>query len=225
MPKTTSMLTGPAVAVTMLALAAIVAVGPAAAQSAIPQPDLLLPAGTWQVDFEVLAQPESLTLQLPGWPAPRTYWYIVYRVTNPTATEVEFYPYFELFTDTFRTVPAGVGAEEAVFEAIRQKYRDSYPLLEPPSLVSGELLVGQDNARDSVAIFPQFDPRANAVSLFVSGLSNETARVISPVVSQDGTAKEYLLRKTLVLQYQVPGDPRNLENRAMIYRGLDWLMR
>ena len=225
MPKMTSILTGPAVAVTMLAFLAIVGVCPTAAQSVIPQPDLVLPAGTWQVDFEVLVQPESLTLALPGWPAPRTYWYILYRVSNNTPTEVEFYPYFELFTDTFRTVPGGIGPEEAVFEVIRQRYEDSYPLLEPPNLVTGELLVGQDNARDSVAIFPQFDARANAVSLFVSGLSNETARVVSPVISPDGTAKEYLLRKTLVLQYQVPGDPRNLENRAMIYRGLDWLMR
>ncbi len=188
-----------------------------------PIPALVPEPGTWQLDIQLHGDPRRIDITLPGANETKTYWYLLYTITNNTGKERDYYPQFEIFTDTFRISQAGVGVRRPVFEAIRARYNETIPLLEPESLVTGRILVGEDNARDSVAIFKDFDPKANSAKIFVSGLSNETVKVKSPLV--DTAAREYLLRKTLVLQYQVPGDALSPHKRVMLYRTRDWIMR
>ncbi|MBN2377692.1 MAG: LamG domain-containing protein [Sedimentisphaerales bacterium] len=145
--------------------------------SAVPQPALVAPAGTWQLDLTLHGNPQKISIKLPGAEKTKSFWYLLYSVTNNTAREVDFYPRFELFTNTFRLSYAGESVRRPVFEAIRELYADTLPLLEPEYLVSGRILVGQDNTRDSVAIFEDFDYGATATTIFVSGLSNETVNV------------------------------------------------
>jgi len=195
--------------------------------AAVPSPSLVPLPGTWQLDFEVRDLPQRITLHLPGWDRPRAFWFFPYTVINNTGREVDFYPSFTLLTNTFRVYPANVALRQPVFEVVRARYADAIPLLEPEENVTGRLLVGPDNARDSVALFEEFDPNARAVRVFVGGLSNETVTVPSPAETgrAGGKPKEFLLRKTLMLEYQAPGDAFDPDQRVMLYRGREWVMR
>ena len=185
------------------------------------------PPGTWQIDFELHGNPQQINLTLPGEAAGRPYWYLLYTVTNHTGQDVNFYPRFEIFTDTFKLYQANINVRQPVFEAIRRRYATTIPLLEPQSQVMGRLLVGEDNARDSVVVFDDFDPNSNAIKLFVSGLSSEVARIKSPYMidSETNQPKETLLRRSLMLEYQVPGDPLNPEMRVMLFQRRSWVLR
>ena len=195
--------------------------------SAAPKPSLVPEPGIWQLDFELHGDPKQIQITLPGDTQPRIFWYLLYTVTNNTSQEVEFYPQFDLFTDNFLLYHAEDTAPKPVFEAIHQLYRHTLPLLEPQEMVTGKILIGEDNARDSVAIFTDFDPNANSAKIFTAGLSNETVTVDCPVNVNSNTKKpeKILLRKTLMLQYRVPGDQYNPKNRAMLYSSRDWIMR
>jgi len=191
---------------------------------AAPEPALVPPPGTWQLDLELHGEPQQISITLPGDTQPRRFWYLLYTITNKTGEDVEFIPQFDLYTDTFQVRQAGVKVRRPVFDAIQARYSKSIPLLEPQSMVTGRILQNGDNARDSVAIFEDFDPNATSVKIFVAGLSNETVTIKSPSLNNN-SAKEYLLRKTLMLEYQVPGDRYNLDKRVMLYRNREWIMR
>ena len=51
-------------------------------------------------------------------------------------------------------------------------------------------------------VWPVTDIESNDLTIFLTGLSNATERVPHPV-----TGEEVVLRKTLRLDYHVPGDP------------------
>ena len=229
--------------IALLVTAAVTAWPMAQPAYAAPQPGLVAPAGTWQLDFELHGDPRQITITLPGSSEPTTCWYLLYTITNKTGQDIVFYPQFELFTDTFKLYRAGVNVRRPVFEAIRSRYAGTIPLLEPASMITGQaglgqakgILQGSDNARDSVAIFGDFDPNAAVVKLFVAGLSNETIKVTMPanVSCPDDTyadtntrnEQQFLLRKTLMLEYQVVGDIYQPGNRVLLYRNRSWVMR
>lgn len=194
---------------------------------AAPEPALVPGPNIWQLELELHGEPQQLTMKLPTWNKPRTYWYMPYTITNNTGRDVDFYPQFDLLTDTFSLVHGGVEVRKPVFDRIKQLYSTTLPYLEPESEITGRILQGQDNARSSVIIFRDFDPNATSVKIFIAGLSNETVKVLHPAAINPRTKmpKEVLLRKSLMLQYDVPGDRFNPENRVMLYRGREWLMR
>ena len=194
---------------------------------AAPKPALVPPEGVWQLDIEFNGQPRQLTITLPGDTQPRSFWYLPYTIINNTGQEVRFYPQFDLLTDTLKLYHGGEGVRRPVFEAIRQRYGTAIPLLEPESMITGRILLGADNARDSVVIFPDFDPEAGSVSIFVAGLSNENVTVPHPTIIDEriNQPKQVLLRKTLQMHYRIVGDALNPQQRVMLYHSLDWIMR
>jgi len=194
---------------------------------AAPEPALVPPPGTWQLSLQLHGQPRQITTKLPGDAHPQTFWYLPYTITNNTDQDAEFYPRVELLTDTLKLYQAGVNVRRPIFTAIRERYNETLPLLEPQSMLTGRVLQGQDNARDSVIIIQDFDPNATSVKLFFTGLSNETVTVEHPsqIDPKTNKPKRLLLRKTLMLQYDVPGDALKLEKRIMLYRSRKWIMR
>ena len=62
-----------------------------------------------------------------------------------------------------------------MFDAIKR--RENRKFLEPLGKVTGRLLIGQDQAKDSVAIWPEPMPRMGTFSIYVQGLSGETAYI------------------------------------------------
>ena len=188
---------------------------------------LMPPAGTWLLNFELHGNPQKISVTLPGESKPRVYWYLLYTVTNETGEEINFYPQIELFTDTFKLYRADQDIRRVVFSAIQKRYATTIPLLERQQAITGKLLMGQDNARDSVAIFEDFDPKARSIDIFVSGLSNEIVRIKSPLKADQDSAQpaETLLRRTLRLNYKVPGDDLNPNDRVILYQDRSWVLR
>jgi len=192
---------------------------------AAPRPSLAPEPGIWQLDIQLHGQPQQINVVLPGDTEPTRFWYLLYTITNNTGEDVNYYPRADLFTDTLLNYTSGAKTRRQVFEAIRQRHGAKMPLLESESQVTGPILQGEDNARDTVAIFEDFDPQASKVQIFISGLSNETVQVKNPVKANAPQPDMVLLRKTLALDYQVPGDEYNPDKRVLLYRGRDWIMR
>ena len=117
-----------------------------------PQPSLS--PKSWELKFE-FEHPRQILITLPGEKKPRLYWYMLYTVTNNTGRDVEFFPAFDLLTDTLELIPDNVGVRSVVFDEIKKLQKR--PLLERPEDVAGRLLQGEDNARESVAIWHDFD--------------------------------------------------------------------
>jgi len=187
----------------------------------------------WQLEID--AQPiESIELKLPGSRAPELFWFIRYMVTNNTDRDVIFVPDFVLYTDTGQIIRAGQKVPTAAFKAIKSIYNE--PLLKDMTDMTGKILQGADNAKEGVAIWRDFDPKAGGFDIFAGGLSGETAEVKLPkpikIVETDAkgnrttvTKDRIVLSKTLNLQYSIPGEAqaRSYIKPALLKR--QWVMR
>ena len=190
---------------------------------------------SWELDFRH-EKPKRVVVQIPG-QGPRAFWYMTYTVTNESNEDQTFLPVFEMVTKNGRILRSGKGVPVQVFEAIKRKEGNRFLL--PSSKIAGVLRVGEDQARDGVAIWPEPMAEMGSFSIFVGGLSGETVtlkmvdgkpvKVKPENVSQElkGIKPEdvIILRKTLQLNHVIYGDER--------YPGLDevnikpeqWVMR
>ncbi len=184
---------------------------------------------SWTLDFS-FHDPQRITLTLPGDRHETTFWYMLFDVGNETGRDVAYYPTFRLVTDTLQVVEGGGAISPSVYDAICARHRKEYPFLVVPSKITGPLLQGRDNARASVAVFRQFDPIANSFTIFVGGLSGEIVRVANPSFdatqeASDANPRFFILRRTLALRYDIPGDPDTRKLAKPIRRSRDWVMR
>lgn len=200
-----------------------------------PKPALVSPA--WQLDFD-FELPRALAVRSPrggyDW-----YWYLRYRVTNPTDEVRYFAPEFTLVTDRGDIFPANFDIPATVFKAIKDRHGD--PLLESPIKVIGNLLAGEDFAKESVVIWPAIPPKPDAqddtgsasqagsppvpvdidrLSLFITGLSGEVARFKHPL-----TEEVLLLRRTLQLDFAMPGNPQTPQDQIVNFLQRSEVMR
>lgn len=192
---------------------------------AAPQPAIVPAPNQWTLNV-VYTQPQQITVNVPGGEKPQRFWYIIITVTNSFNMDVPFYPSCELMTDTFQIIPAYKDTKNAVFEKIKTMYKKKYPLLESLESANSKILQGEDNTKDFAIIWPDFDPNAKNISLFLAGLSNETTVVEHPIAKDpNGNPEKIYLRKTLELQYSIGGDP-SLRNKAgLVFKNQQWIMR
>ncbi len=191
---------------------------------AAPTPAIVPAQSEWtaEIRFEHLQQIELQTKAN----RPLRFWYTIITVTNKTKNEVDFYPQCVLMTDTFQIIPAGKSVTPAVFELIKRRHQRKYPFLELLEKVDNKLLPGQDNTTDIAVIWPDFDQKAKAVKLFISGLSNETAVIDHPTAKEkSGMPVKVFLRKTLELSYDIAGDPTLRSHTKITYKDNRWVMR
>jgi len=207
---------------------------------AVPRPSLV--PKSWQLQFDFV-DPQTITVQLPGEKAPQTFWYMLYTVINKSEREVQFLPRFELMTNRMQVMPGDPGVHPMVFEAVKRRHRGTHPLLVEPVKVMGRLLRGPDNAKHSVAIWPQIDIRANRFAVYVAGLSGESVLVKNPsykrgepeyVVKKLKSGTEmripvnpryFTLRKTLAIEYVLPGDKKTRATARVGRLSKKWIMR
>ena len=71
----------------------------------------------------------------------------------------------------------GKGGQERVAGGEPHHYRDAAAKV-------GRILQGEDNARESVVVWPASEHDVDAFEVFISGLSGETAVVMDPVTGQ-----------------------------------------
>src|SRR5438105_6445961 len=186
---------------------------------------------SWELDFRHAA-PSRITVQTKGSDVPKAYWYMPFTVTNNTKDEQEFLPVFELVDDRGNVHRSDQNISPEVFEAI--KAREGKKLMEPLGKVSGRLLVGADQAKDSVAIWPEPMERMGTFSIFVGGLSGEAVwhknGQETPLSKADWVKNKpeeagEILRKTLQIDIQVPGDEFYPGRDKVIAKGERWVMR
>lgn len=189
------------------------------------------PAGVQDVDEWTLkvnyTQPQQIMLRMGDSDEVQRFWYIILTVTNEGPyDEVSFYPNAELVTDTFQTIPTGKNVPNTVFETIKRKHQGQFPFLESLDFEDRRIFLGEDNTRDFAIIWPDFDLKAKEVSLFIAGLSNETAVVEHPEAKDEqGNPKKIFLRKTLQLKYNVGGDEQLRSQTTMKQIDKNWVMR
>lgn len=189
-----------------------------------PKPAVVQRSQDWTLDvqYEHLQQ---IMLRPAGGGHSVRYWYMIMTVTNNAGKDVEFFPQCEMMTDTFQITQAGIGVPPEVFEKIKERHLGMYPFLEPLVTEGTRILQGQDNTRDFVIIWPDFDAEAKQVSLFITGLSNETVVVENPAEEEGGEPEKVFLRKTLELDYTFAGDAAFRANPNMTFAGASWIMR
>jgi len=192
---------------------------------------------SWELNFQH-DKPKRIVVTVPG-QGNRAYWYLTYTVTNKTNEDRMFLPVFEMVTRDGKVHRSDKGVPLQVFEQIKRQERAKYPFLVPYFKVADTLRVGDDQAKDGVAIWPEPMSEMGNFSIYVSGLSGETVTMKmvngAPVkVKPEHVAMELkgvdekdviILRKTLQLNYVIYGDE--------VYPGLDevnvqpekWVMR
>lgn len=197
---------------------------------------------SWELEFKFL-DPKRLEIQLPGSERPEVYWYMVYTVTNTGARRQRFFPTFQIVTEDIRVFDTDMAISALVFDAIRERHRITHPYLVHPTKAIGALLSGDDNARESVAIWREVDLSLNRFKVYVAGLSGEMRFVRNPVYDPDKpetqkttrpdghegevvvNPKHFTLRKTLEINYTLPGSQRT-GFQALPERGeIRWIMR
>ena len=186
---------------------------------------------SWELDFE-FEHPQRIEVQTRGHRQSTVYWYVVYRVTNPSARTQDFFPIFQLVTDKLQVIKTDMGISPVVFNAIRERHALTHPYLLPPSKVIGELKTGEDYTRESVAIWRANALDAQRFTIFVAGLSGETRFLRNPAHSGDDTNRgdesaeaHFTLRKTLELSYALPGSEHARGAVRPVFLSRRWIMR
>jgi hypothetical protein len=184
---------------------------------------------SWQLDV-TFHDPQRIAFRLPGDGYETTFWYMLYRVTNNTQRDVEFYPSFRLVTDTLQVVEGGADISPSVYDAIEARHKREFPFLAAPAKVTGRLLQGEENARASVAVFRMFDKAASSFTIYGSGFSSEVRRIANPAfVDSRGELRDnprsFILRRTLAIFYDLPGDAGTRWRATPVRRTRKWVMR
>ncbi|MCL2645766.1 MAG: hypothetical protein FWD61_02030 [Phycisphaerales bacterium] len=199
-----------------LALLAAVTAGalslPVRRVTAAPEPSLV--PTNWELNFKH-GPIERLQIGKDG--RQKTYWFMRYTVTNNTGKDILFTPDFQLMTDTGQVQDAYKDVPDEIITKIKDLYNND--LLASPNNIVGKLLQGEDNARDGVIVFGDVDTDSRNFKVFISGLSGETTEVKNPQ-----TQKPVILQKTLILEYNVPGQAIGIEPRPE-YKGAKWVMK
>lgn len=192
---------------------------------AAPEPAVVPAAKDWTLDV-TFEHPRQISVTLPGEKRPKRFWYIILTLTNKTNNEVGFYPKCDLMTDTFQIVQAGKSTKGVVFERIKRRHQSRYPFLESIEFVDNRILQGRDNTKDVAIIWPDFDAGAKNIKIFIAGLSNETVAVEHPRAKDPkGQAVKLRLRKTLELNYAIPGGRARRAKVKPAFTGKRWVMR
>ena len=195
---------------------------------------------TWELTF-VFDPTQPITITLPGRKKSSTFWYMLYSVTNLTrnletgrGADQNFIPEFILYTDTGETVVSNRRLPNGVFAAIQKRHNN--PLLKDHTQIIGKLLHGKDNAKDGVAIWPDFDAKAGSLDVFVGGLSGETAELKLPrpvtITETDAHGIEktevmykIILHKSLQLGFSIKGETGNRTYAKAKPTGKKWVLR
>jgi hypothetical protein len=186
---------------------------------------------SWELKF-THGIPKRIVVAVPNSPSPLAYWYMTYTVTNDGDKEQNFLPQFEMLTDNGKVIRSDVNIPQRVFEAIKSAEHDKY--LEPIGSVTGQIRLGEAEARDSVAIWPESLPRMGHFSIFLTGLSGEAVmlKLVNGDFQKVDQAQDMknlkdlvILRKTLQLNFFIRGDEVYPGEDEVNQKDEEWIMR
>jgi len=171
----------------------------------------------WEMDFE----PGELRLYVDRDSRagdPLAYWYFTYKVVNNTGRERFWAPRLTLFTDKGEIMNSGQEVPPQIEQRLIERMRNQF--LARQNRVIGKIFPGEANAIESLVVWPADDLSVTEVTLFISGISGETAEVENPL-----TKEREILQKTLLRRYIVPGDPVSRRDEPADLQHQDWVMR
>jgi|SRR6185503_798684 len=203
----------------------ILALFPTSSQ-AFPQPSAY--PISWDFKFEYQTPKRVVVRTAPG-REPEAFWYVTFTVANLSRAEHHFLPRFEMLTNDGEVIRSDSNIPLGVLETIRIKEHNAR--LEGLNDIAGVLRVGEDQARDGVAIWREPHPKMGRFSIFVAGLSGEAVILKddkgNPVekTNPEGKKEPLVLWKTLELDYLMPGDEKNPGNDVIELVEQKWIMR
>jgi hypothetical protein len=179
---------------------------------------------SWELKFDH-GMPQRIVVPIAGKADPQAYWYMTYTVTNNSNQEQTYLPIFEWLTSDGKIIRSDNQVPAVVFSAI--KAREKQELMEPWTKLGGELLIGPDQAKDGVAIWPEPRLRMEHFSIFVGGLSGEAVHLKDDTGNEikDKDGKPTIMRKTLQLNYHIRGDEVFPGEDEVNENAENWVMR
>jgi hypothetical protein len=164
-------------ALPVLALAAFAPGLNSVSAAAAPEPAPI--PRRWQLDVET-SPLRATVVDLPG-TGSRAYFYMTFKVTNNSTTDVLFAPAFELATDDMALLRSGRDVPVGVTNEIKNRLQN--PLLEDQISIVGTLLRGAENAKEGLVIWPVPAEHQFEVTVYAAGFSGETATVEVPMAA------------------------------------------
>lgn len=181
-----------------------------------PEPDPV--PRRWQLSVEV---GPLRTASVETKDGTRAYFYLTYKVTNASGQDLLFTPSFDLVSDSGEIQRAGRHVPAEVTKDILARLDN--PFMQDQVSIVGVLLQGESNAKEGVVIWPVTTSRMSDLSIFAAGFSGETRPV--ELKNDEGTVTKVLLRKTLMLSYQPPGELREMGSTPIPLLEKQWVMR
>ncbi len=151
----------------------------------------------------------------------RIYAYMTYRVVNNAGQDVLFAPSFELSDGEGNVARSGRDVPQAATKTVFDLVQN--PLAEDQISIIGELTQGKENGKDGFVIWSLNDLNPQAMIVYAAGFSGETATV--EINDADGTSQKFILRKTLRLDFRVPGTLEGQRLRPLMLETKSWIMR
>ena len=146
------------------------------------------------------------------------YWYFTYAITNRTGGDQLWVPSFVLYNDVGEILASGSDVPDHVEQSILALLGDE--LLETQDEIIGDIYQGKEHAKDGLVIWLAESTHVNEMSMFIGGMSGETARVTNPA-----TGQEIILRKTLERDYLVRGNALARGSKPAELVAQQWVLR
>jgi hypothetical protein len=150
------------------------------------------------------------------------YYYMTYKVTNNTDTDLLFTPSFEMANDEGELVRSGRNVPGAVTAKILESLEN--PLILDQINIVGTLLQGEENAKEGIAIWPVGAAKVSSLEVFGNGFSGEARTIDAYDPATKGT-KRVTLRKTMMLRFQPLGETKVTGAESLPMLEMRWIMR
>jgi hypothetical protein len=183
---------------------------------------------SWDLRFEYQTPKRIVVRTAPG-REPEAFWYMTFTVANLSREEHNFLPRFEMLANDGEVHRSDDNIPLVVLETIRIKEHNAR--LEGLNDIAGVLRVGEDQAREGVAIWREPHPKMGRFSIFAAGLSGESVILKDDKgnaierTNPEGKKVPVVLWKTFQLDYLMPGDEKNPGNDVIELVEQKWIMR
>jgi hypothetical protein len=190
--------------------------GMAPAPAMAPEPDPI--PRRWQLAFE----PGPLRIATVETAAgPQSYYFMTYKVTNTSDQDLLFAPSFDLVTGLGEARRSGRDVSAEVTREILGRLES--PFIQDQISIVGTLLQGEANSKEGVVIWPVNDTRVSEILIFAAGFSGETRGV--EFKNAEGKLERVLLRKSLMMRYEAPGEIRDMAGKELPRVESRWVLR
>lgn len=183
-----------------------------------PEPDPV--PRRWQLDVK-LGPLRLAKIDVQG-AGPRAFYYMTYKVTNASGTDVLLAPAWDLATSDGRITRSGRNVPAAVTQELMKTLHNDF--LEDQISIIGVLMQGEENAKDGLVVWAVDDLRVDEVDIFGAGFSGE-AKPLEVLNPASGQKDKVLLRKTIMARYQTPGEIEAHGNDPFEPAEIRWIMR